>query len=172
MSTHNQDLIETSKRFHAKYEALHRTYGRRGAEVYVEALIKSLEELFALKDSTGNIRDIEDADIQRVLRANFGSEWRNVYDGWKSKFTVGMAGIDNFKDSLDNINDLRKVYLPGNTGGKDYKKFLEEKFPSIYKIYHDHLEGKVIDISKLIATQADVDYFNILYQGYTRIRLV
>ncbi|KKL25490.1 hypothetical protein LCGC14_2404760, partial [marine sediment metagenome] len=115
-------------------------------------LIKSLEELFALKDSTGNIRDIEDADIQRVLRANFGSEWRNVYDGWKSKFTVGMAGIDNFKDSLDNINDLRKEYLPGKTFGKDYKMFLINEFPSVYEVYRKHLLGKVIDISKVVAT--------------------
>ncbi len=171
MSTHNQDLIETSKRFHRKYEILYKTYGRRGAEVYVETLIKSLDELLALKDSAGNIRDIKDADIKRVLQANFGPEWKKVYDGWVSDFTVGMEGIDNYKDSLDNINDLRKEYLPGNTFGKDYKMFLINEFPSVYEVYRKHLLGKVIDISKVIATQADVDYFNILYRGNTRIRL-
>jgi len=172
MSTHNQDLIETSKRFHRKYEVLYKTFGRRGAEVYVETLIKSLEELLSLKDSVGNIRDITDADIKRVLRANFGPEWESVYKGWVSDFTVEMAGIDNYKDSLYTINDLRNKYLPGNTAGNDYQKFLEDKYPSIFQIYKSNLQGKVIDISRVIATQADVDYFNILYRSHTRIRLV
>ncbi len=171
MSTHNQDLIETSKRFHRKYEILEKTYGWRGAEVYVETLIKSLEELLNLKDSAGNIKKIEDADVKRVLQANFGGEWQGVYKGWVSEFTQGMAGIDNYKDSLDKINDLRFEYLPGNPKGKDSRDFLKENYISIFSLYEKSLQGKVIDISKLIATQTNVDYFNILYQGHTRIRL-
>jgi len=41
-----------------------------------------------------------------------------------------------------------------------------------YKQFLKNLQGKVIDISKIIATQTDVNYFNILYGGHVRIKLV
>ncbi|KKL82163.1 hypothetical protein LCGC14_1987510 [marine sediment metagenome] len=37
--------------------------------------------------------------------------------------------------------------------------------------YLAHLRG-VIDISKIVAVQEDIDYYNILYRGYSRARLV
>jgi len=61
-----------------------------------------------LTDEQGNLRDIKDSDIQKVLQENFGKEWKSVYDGWVSDFTEGMVGIDNYRDALDKINDRRR----------------------------------------------------------------
>jgi len=106
------------------------------------------------------------------LQENFGNEWKKVYDGWVSEFTKGMAGIDNYIDALDKINDRRLKYLSGNTLGNSYSDFLMNEYYDIYdNDYRKHLLG-VIDISKIVATQGDVDYFNILYRGYSRARLV
>lgn len=90
MSTHTQDIIVTSKRFHSKYDKLFRDYGTRPAQVYIETLIKCVEELLLLKDNVGNFREIKEDDVRRVLRENFGYNWEEVYNGWVSEFTEGM----------------------------------------------------------------------------------
>jgi len=145
MSTHTQDLIVTSKRFHPKYEALKGRYGRRAAEVYVETLINSLDELMGLRDSLGNIRKIQDSDVITVLKKGFGSEWKNVYDGWVSEFTSGMSGIDNYKDALDKINENRLEYLPGNIKGYTLEDFLKKEYMTIYiNNYYKYLRGSIL----------------------------
>lgn len=166
MSTHNQDLIETSKRFHAKYEHLHDTLGRKGAEVYVETLIKSLEELMNLRDNSGNIKRIGDADIQRVLKKNFGSDWNSVYQDWKGKNTRGMAGIANYQDTLDLIHQRRLKYMA--TG--DYVDFMQTEYPNEYKKFHKNLLRRVVTIKHLVADQQDIDLFNKFFRGYTRVK--
>lgn len=172
MSTHTQDLIDTSKRFHAKYEALKNRYGWRAAEIYVETLVNSLNELMSLRDSSGNIRKIQDSDVITVLQNNFGSEWKSVYDGWVSEFTQGMSGIDNYQDALEKINDRRLKYLPGNAYGNTIKDFLYKEYRSLYDSNYDkYLRGSIL-ISKVIATQEDINYYNILFNGYSRARLI
>lgn len=172
MSSHTQDLIVTSKRFHRKYEVLQNTLGWRGAEVYVETLIKCLEELLTLKDSSGSLRKIKDSDVRQVLQKNFGSDWKSVYNGWVSEFTQGMDGIDNYKDALDKINERRLKYMPGNPDGYAYKDFLLKEYKVVfYNDYWKNLKGRPV-ISRIIASQKDIDYFNILFKGFSKARLI
>ena len=146
--------------------------GWRAAQVYVETLVKSLEELINLKDKSGALINIEEKDVRRVLKENFGeSEWESVYDGWVSDFTEGMDDIDNYQDALDEINDRRMKYMPGNTQGKTSKDFLYREYHGIYiTFYQKYLLGNIA-LSKYVTTQKDVDYFNILFKGYTKIKL-
>ena len=172
MSSHTQDIITTSKRFHGKYENLWRTIGWRAAQVYVETLVKSLEELINLKDKSGMLINIEDKDVRRVLRENFGeSEWESVYDGWVSDFTESMDDIDNYQNALDTINDRRMKYMPGNTHGKTSRNFLSKEYNSVFtNFYLKYLQGNIA-LSKYVATQRDVDYFNLLFRSYSKIKL-
>jgi hypothetical protein len=172
MSSHTQDIITTSKIFHGKYEAIKNSMGWRAAEIYVESLVKSLEELINLKDKSGALINIEDKDVRRVLKENFGeSEWESVYDGWVSDFTEGMDDIDNYQDALDKINDRRMKYMPGNTQGKTSIDFLLAEYNNLYtNFYQKYLLGNIA-LSKYVSTERDVDYFNILFRGYTKIKL-
>lgn len=140
--------------------------------VGVEALVKSLEELIDLRDKSGTLIKIEDKDVQRILRENFGeSEWESVYDGWVSDFTEGMDDIDNYQDALDKINDRRMKYMPGNSLGKNSRDFLSNEYHSVYtNFYQKYLQGNIA-LSKYITTQRDADYFNILFRSYSRIKL-
>ena len=172
MSTNTQDLIVTSKRFHAKYDALKNEMGWRAAQVYVETLIKSLEELINLKDSSGNLVEIKDSDIRQILQENFGSQWESVYKGWVSEFTEGMDGIENYQDALDMLNDRRMKYMPGNSQGNTYREFLSIEYSRVYiHNYLKNLQGNIV-LSRYVAPQREADHFNLLFRSFSRIRLI
>ncbi|MBD3215581.1 MAG: hypothetical protein GF311_23425 [Candidatus Lokiarchaeota archaeon] len=165
MSSHVGDIITTSKHFHPKYDALKNEMGWRAAEVFVESLMKSLTELVYLKDESGNYREIELEDIKRVLQKNFGAEWEFVYEGWVSEFSKGVniEGIGDFDKALDDINQQRLKYLPGNK----MVEFLENEYSDIYKKhFREHLRKLGIVLSDFITTQDEIDEYNKLFPQY------
>ncbi len=63
-------------------------------------------------------------------------------------------------------------YLPGNKYGNTNSDFLLNEYKSVYNNHYTQYLLGVIPISRIIASQEDIDYFNILFRGYTRIKLV
>ncbi|TFF94520.1 MAG: hypothetical protein EU543_01090 [Promethearchaeota archaeon] len=169
MSTHSQDLIVTAQNFHRIYDTMQKEMGWRAGEVFIDSLMKSLEELVYLKDDAGNYREIEPVDIKRVLQKHFGGEWEYVYEGWVSEFSKGVniEGIGDFDKALRDINERRLKYLPGNLGGLDMKGFLREEYPSIYRNhFRDNLRKVGVILSDYVTTQKEIDEYNRMFPQY------
>ncbi|MBD3195955.1 MAG: hypothetical protein GF317_12915 [Candidatus Lokiarchaeota archaeon] len=169
MSSHGRDLIVTSRHFHPIYDKMQNKMGWRVGEMFIDSLMKSLEDLIYLKDDSGNYREIKPDDIKHVLKKNFGGEWEYVYEGWVSEFSKGVniEGIGDFDKALDDINQQRLKYLPGNPNNFEAKDFLKIEYPDIYKNhFRDHLMKASIILSDYVTTQDEIDEYNRLFPQY------
>lgn len=142
------------------FEPLIDELGPRKAEAFVDALLSTLEELDSLRDDNGKIREISEADIISALKHNFGTEWRDAYEGILDK------NDDDLTEFINQFNDRGKII---KTSG--HKEFLK----STFRKYHDKdlpLLQNVQLSNNILCAIGDDAYLNALFAGFIHVKRI
>jgi hypothetical protein len=97
---------------------------------------------------------IDEKHIKEILCRNFGeAEGKVILDRW-----ANGKHQNNFRFSLDEFNNRRKDAFNGK-----YETFLSQNYDTAYSAYFN--EVNKITLTKILATQSNVDFLNTIYQG-------
>jgi hypothetical protein len=154
MSSYIDDFVLTSDDFHlSEYEPFLDENGL-DAEVYVRQLMNSLVELIEIKDQNGNFMRIDESHIREVLYKNFGEiDGEKILDRW-----MNGDHQKSFIDSLDEFNWRRERTFHG-----EYEALLSQRYDTAYSAYFNKVSK--ITLTRIFATQNNVDFLNLIYQG-------